>query len=1707
MSDFEDSSFESGDDDNFDAVHEVASTNSASTSLSSKPKATSPIPDSERGVEEIYQKMSQLEHILARPDTYIGSIEKATQEMWVYDKEKDGLVYKTITFVPGLYKIFDEILVNAADNKQRDPSMDSIKVEINQETGVISVYNNGKGIPVVIHKDYDIYVPTLIFGQLLTSSNYNDSEKKVTGGRNGYGAKLTNIYSTEFTVETVDMQQKKKFIQTWTNNMQDTKDPKITSPPVSIKADYTCIRFKPDLKRFNMDTLDNDIVSLMEKRVYDMAGTSDNTVKVYLNGKRLPVNNFQSYVKMYQSQLPEGCQLYYTKAGERWEIAIGQSDGHFQQVSFVNSICTTKGGQHVNYLADKVAAFLQQVIKKKNKKEEVKTHLIKNYLYICVNCLIENPAFDSQTKETLITRSKSFGSLPDIPESFLTKVSKSGIIDSILSFAKFKEEGALKRKGGVKTQKIKGIPKLDDANNAGTRYSKQCSLIITEGDSAKALAVSGLSIVGRDNYGVFPLRGKLLNVRDLSASAINKNEEIENLVKILGLKYGTEYTDTSSLRYGSLVIMADQDHDGSHIKGLVINFIHRFWPSLLKLNFLKQFITPIVKVTKGTKQEMFFTIPEYKNWLDENNLGKGWTIKYYKGLGTSTSKEGKEYFSNIERHVIPFGCIDDIDSNLIDMAFKKTRVSDRKEWINQYVQNTYVDYAVDEMAYKDFINKELILFSLEDNERSIPSVVDGFKPSQRKVLFGAFKRNLKSEIKVMQLAGYISEHAAYHHGEMSLTATIVNMAQDYVGSNNINLLVPAGQFGTRLLGGKDAASGRYIYTYLSKITRCIFKEEDDSLLNYLEDDGQSIEPDYYLPVIPFVLVNGSDGIGTGWSTSIPCYNPIAISQWIRHRLNGQPCDPLHPWWYGFTGEIIQKGSSGYLCRGHYTVKDENTIIIDELPIGRWTQDYKKMLGEYMEADKGKQPLINDFLENHTESRVHFTVKMTDEQMAVARQDFIKYFKLETPISTNNFILFDALYKLRKYSGPQEILEEFYNFRLPYFQKRKNFLINKLTDEFKKLSNKVRFILAVINKELVISNRKKKDIFKDLVEQQYDMYMPPKKQKVVGDDNNNNENETQEDIANDDEYSRGYDYLLSMKLWTLTLEKVEEIKKELENKKEELNILMATSPEQMWEKDLDIFEEGVKDIEKQRENDRKHEELARKKHEKNVETGVQRGASMRRARLETSFEGEEEEYIEKPKKKSRAKQAPKVAENVDYREIPSFFDPIPTPEYIPEKVPRVRKEKDTENTVSVGEDGSTETKPKRTRTKKDTSKIGSSQEIVDGDDTISINSKNSNNTIQKKGKRGSRSIKEDDSMIEIDSEEEDQLDVSMHLLSDSDGISDDDDDEEEEEEDFAIPPPKPKNSRGKKDEEEQSPIDIDVEKETEDSQPIDIQLDDDEEGETNDNSKGKNIIMDDNHDNNNDDDDDDDVISIPEEKPAIKRRAPATKKTIRKTPVLDEDNEDNNDEDKDIDIPKKKRTYTRKTKNVSVTNELPAESQESTLSNEDSNKNDKVSEETAALPAVSLPIKRKRGPYKKRQPKEGTEDNHGDIESTKEDSIPEKSTIEKATSKINGKTSSKTKSTAVSSIIPEVFSLEESDDDMPLSERLKLKMNINSSTLAAVSSGKSKETTTKTKSSGRKRSTKDLEEGQTTLDSMLSSKKPRKNTKKVNTLDIDDDLDE
>uniref|UniRef100_A0A672IIW0 DNA topoisomerase 2 n=1 Tax=Salarias fasciatus TaxID=181472 RepID=A0A672IIW0_SALFA len=1158
-------------------------------------------------VERIYQKKTQLEHILLRPDSYIGSVEPVTQQMWVYDTDAQ-LNCRDVTFVPGLYKIFDEILVNAADNKQRDKSMSCIKVNIDVENNTISVWNNGKGIPVVEHKVEKVFVPALIFGQLLTSSNYDDDEKKVTGGRNGYGAKLCNIFSTKFTVETACKESKKCFKQTWYDNMGRAGE--ATIKPFD-GDDYTCITFRPDLPKFKMSILDRDTVALMTRRAYDIAGSSKG-VRVFFNGKRLPVTGFRSYVDLYLKdkvdELGSPLTVIHELANERWEVCLTTSEKGFQQISFVNSIATTKvlsllsivfrnyldtfpGGRHTDYVADQVVAKLIEVVKKKNKAGVVvKPFQVKNHMWLFINCLIENPTFDSQTKENMTLQHKKFGSTCSLSDKFFKQAASSGIVESVMNWVRFKAQSQLNKKcSAVKHTKIKGVPKLDDANDAGKLNSIGCTLILTEGDSAKTLAVSGLGVVGRDRYGIFPLKGKILNVREASHKQIMDNAEINNIIKILGLQYKKNYSDPESLktlRYGKIMIMTDQDQDGSHIKGLLINFIHHNWPSLLRHNFLEEFITPIIKASFKKTQLSFYSLPEFNEWKESQPNHRSWKIKYYKGLGTSTSQEAKEYFSDMKRHRIPFKYCGPEDDEAITLAFSKKKVDERKEWLTNFMMNRRQrrehnlpeDYlygqATTSLSYNDFVNKELVLFSNSDNERSIPCLVDGLKPGQRKVLFCCFKRNDKREVKVAQLAGSVAEMSAYHHGESSLMMTIIGLAQNFVGSNNLNLLQPLGQFGTRLHGGKDSASPRYIFTMLSPLARLLFPPVDDNLLKYNYDDNQRIEPEWYIPIIPTVLANGSEGIGTGWASKIPNYDVRELISNIHRMLEGEEPLPMLPNYKGFKGTIDQVMNNQFMNSGEISIIDSTTVEISELPVKSWTQAYKEnVLEPMLNGTEKVPPLITDYKDYHTDTTVRFVVKMTEDKLREAEAAGLhKVFKLQNSLTCNSMVLFDHVGSLKKYESVQDVLKDFFELRMKYYVLRKDWLAGMLGAESAKLSNQARFILEKIEGKLVIENKPKKELIAMLQRMGYDS--DPVKAWKKAQEKDEEVEQDKEEEEKEDATGPDYNYLLSMPMWFLTKEKKEELCRQRDAKLTELNTLKKKTPSDLWKEDLAAFSEEL-----------------------------------------------------------------------------------------------------------------------------------------------------------------------------------------------------------------------------------------------------------------------------------------------------------------------------------------------------------------------------------------------------------------------------------------------------------------------------------------------------------------------------------------------------
>jgi DNA topoisomerase-2 len=1070
-----------------------------------------------------YQKKTDKEHILDNPDTYIGSIENVNGPMYVFEEGK--IVNKTIDYNPGLFKLFDEGIVNCRDHvvrmiqkKETDDTTNLVNlIDIEIKDNTITLMNNGNGIDIEKHPTYDIWIPELIFGHLRTSTNYNKDEEKITGGKNGFGFKLVLIWSTYGMIETIDSVRKLKYTQEFAQNLDVIHKPTITK---CSKKPYTLVKFTPDYKRLGLSELSKDMIALFNRRIYDIAGITTKDVKVKLNNETLDVKNFNHYTELYNDHDK------IIEQHDRWSYSVCLSE-EFKQVSFVNGIFTSKGGKHVDYIVQQIIKKMTAYIEKK-KKVEVKPSIIKEQIHIFLNCTIVNPSFDSQTKDYLNTPPSKFGSSCVVSDKFIEKLAKQGIMNASCELSHIKEKNNSKKTDGNKNKTIRGIPKLVDANYAGTKDSNKCTLILCEGDSAKAGILSGLSPSDRNIIGVYPMKGKLLNVRGETTKKINENKEIIEIKKILGLESNKTYKTTDELRYNKILFMTDQDLDGSHIKGLCINLFEWLWPSLLHIDgFLGFMNTPILKATKSSKMIQFYNEQEYELWKSDNQDGKGWSIKYYKGLGTSTGKEFKEYFKDKKTMDIVLG---EKDKETIDMVFNKKKADFRKEWLSKYERCNVLDTLKTKVTLGDFIDREMIHFSKYDCDRSIPNMMDGLKVSQRKILYSAFKKNLVNEIKVAQFSGYVSEHSGYHHGESSLNGAIVNMAQDFVGSNNINILMPNGQFGTRLQGGKDSASERYIFTNLNKITRLIFKKDDDYILSYLNDDGTPVEPIYYLPIIPMILVNGSKGIGTGFSTDIPCFNPLELIDYIHKKIeNDTYTYDFVPHYKGFTGTIEKDGDRRFITTGKYTI-EKNVIVITELPIGLWNEDYILHLEKCITDNK-----LKDYKDQSTDTKVYFKLTLKEP---MEEAELLKTFKLTTSLSINNMNLFDNNDKLKHYNKVYEICDDFVNNRLEYYEKRRLHLIHILSAEMDILKNKCNYINELLNDTLDLRKKSNSQIC-ELLEQ--------KKYSKINDN---------------------YNYLIKMTMDSVCQENVDSLNKQFEEKKKQYDKMLDTNHKDIWKSELE-----------------------------------------------------------------------------------------------------------------------------------------------------------------------------------------------------------------------------------------------------------------------------------------------------------------------------------------------------------------------------------------------------------------------------------------------------------------------------------------------------------------------------------------------------------
>ncbi len=1127
---------------------------------------------------EDYTAFNDIEHVYERPQMYGINTDKMFREEWLYDSDQNHMKYREVEFPPGVDHIFREIMDNASDHviKSRKEGEKCDLIEIKMTDKIISVKNGGLSLPIEKVPQIDIYLPEQIFGRLRTTSHHKEADRQSIGV-NGIGSKATNIFSKRFYIIVENHEVGKRYTQVWTNNMMTCNPPKIEKFKGSLSSVY--VEYELDFKKFNMECYPKEAYELFARHASDMSFNTH--ISVLFNDKTFNYTDIKEFACLYLGDF----EHFIIHKQHNLELIAIDTPDEGRHISFVNSKMTADGGVHVNAAYKAICEplmntindnMLRKLAKGTYYQSDIKSNTInmgdvKPHISLILSCQLNNPDHTGNNKSYLVKPTPKI----DIDDNILRPMIKWSLVKRLNDTLESKQKLNLSKTDGKMSKHVDiNIDGFIDANNAGKKgKAKDCVLVISEGKSGSNYINTYIALIedGRNFYGTLPFRGKCLNVMAAQTTQITQNREISALKEALGLKENTDYTDPenfSKLRYGKLLCAQDSDIDGKHILGLIMNIFYCRFPSLLKVEgFFGYMRTPIIRMFKGKKMvKKFYTQREYNLWA-EKNADTSLKANYFKGLGSSTDEDVADDKKN-EQIVT---CLFDEDATkALTLAFNDTQVYRdlRKEWIINWVERSDVDTMI-RQPISLFINHEFILFSKQNLIRAIPKLLDGFKESYRKVMAGAHKKfnigplnQTYEKQNVSDFDAFVKGELRYHHGPDILSKVIVHMAQNYIGSNNLNLFVPSGQFGSRIESGK-AAAARYLHTFPAALTSYLYIDDDQDLLKPMTDEGKLIEPETYLPILPNILCNGIKGIGSGFSTYIPCHNPLDIISWLKLRLTGHITLPnIKPWYRGFKGEIkiISRNDKEYdennviydndevgakniylstesrpmlsfITYGKYFIKN-NTIIITELPIGLYPAYYLENYVKKFLTNK----IIKDYANKCNKDDIYF------ELIGFTGNPTFITLGLQRQFSLSNMVLLDKDNKPVRYSTANDIIETFYNERLPYYHERKRFKLNKIKCSINTLNEKMNFIIAILNKSLIVENRPKHQIYDEL-----------KKLKI---------SESVYDNA---------------KISNLNKEEVELLKIKIQNCEEQYEELNKLSASDLWLHDLKLFENKYKTI--------------------------------------------------------------------------------------------------------------------------------------------------------------------------------------------------------------------------------------------------------------------------------------------------------------------------------------------------------------------------------------------------------------------------------------------------------------------------------------------------------------------------------------------------
>jgi len=1124
-----------------------------------------------------YQWLPPREAILLRPDTHVGRVEAQEVTRTVLDAATLTPRTVTATVSAALEKLFDEILTNAIDHRVRDSAMTRIDVSFDPD-GTIHVSNDGSKTITLSHwPGTEVRTPQVLFHEINAGSNLVEVNAHNVGGRNGVGATIVNYMSKRFTLSLCNADEKQTYSQTFRDNGAEVGEPKLGA--YKKKTAHTAISFLPDYERLTMPPppVADEVRALLVGRAVDAAACTAATV--YVDGARIPIKTLRQYALAYGGEF-----LGQERAGAAAEGADGDAATAALGVSLVvttgaataTHVCFVNGVRCRGTLYDAVLKNLAAALAAKAPSLGAKhlQALVAEHCSVFISARLNTPSFGSQSKDVLDTPVSRFGfAIPDCA-SLAKKIEKLDVVREQLAMREQLANGKLAKKalsatGGQRLSKK--IKKYERATEVG--HGGPCTLWVTEGDSAKAMVVSGFAKIGRKRHGVYPLRGKLLNVWDLKPTDALKNTEICELLSILHLDPGKTYDAASARRLPyKLMIITDQDDDGSHIFGLVLAVFHHFFPTLLEAvpDFVRRFVTPVIKVrlpavapkrkaagdgaSSGAAPSStleFFALSTYRAWEAGRDPAarKPQSIHYYKGLGTNSTEEAVAYFGDMARYTVVVRNDGPRATDAMRTAFSKAKehVQERRVMLRAVDASSAIDYSGDAVAVEDFCEQELVRFWDADNKRSIPSAVDGLKPAQRKVLHTLLRSGQRLH-KVAQLAADVAKVTNYHHGEQSLAEVIVKMAQTFMGSNQINLLVPKGQFGNR--HGEKPSSPRYIFTELAPVAKAVFRPEDAPVLDYLRDEGEAIEPRHFVPVVPWLLINGSEGIGTGYATTVPSFavaDVIAACRALCDAIEGATDDAdadalvqaatlpqMVPHAAGFDGTatLNPEGTAVEFVGVHAATAQPTTVRVTELPPGVKTNAVRDALLDLDCVDDAVSHSIGETVDLH----VTFA---SAEAMPKTEEALVKLLKLRSTASLTNMHAFEATSEgaLTHFADARDVVRHHARARLALYRRRFEHDMGALRDKAARLQRELDFIRRVVAGEIVPTKMRRAELL-----------------ALLGEEHGPE--------------------LLRLSLDELTTDGVEARERKLEEVAAALERLAATRPVDVWRKELGDFEAAV-----------------------------------------------------------------------------------------------------------------------------------------------------------------------------------------------------------------------------------------------------------------------------------------------------------------------------------------------------------------------------------------------------------------------------------------------------------------------------------------------------------------------------------------------------